>query len=73
MVGRAHHHGVDLRLHGVEHFAEILERPGLGIAFERAAGVAPVDVGQGNDVLAAAGHAVNISPAHPAHADPRYV
>ncbi|MCR4415328.1 MAG: hypothetical protein NUV77_23190 [Thermoguttaceae bacterium] len=52
VVGRGHHHGVDLLLHRVEHLAEVLELRGVGPAPERVRGAPGIDIAQGHDVLA---------------------
>ena len=51
VVRRAHDDGVDPLLL-VEHFAEVFVFPGPWILVERVRRVAPIDVGQGYDVLA---------------------
>ncbi len=70
MVGRGHHDGVDLLVQLVEHLAEVAELRGLGMVVEGAddAVVAPVDVAEGHDIVAA-GHRAHVAPAHRADAD----
>jgi hypothetical protein len=51
VVRRAHHHGIDLFAHLVEHLAKIAEAPRLGMGVETIGGILVIDVAQGHDVL----------------------
>jgi len=65
MVGRAHHEGVDLCVHLLEHLAEIGVPFCLGEATKAPGGTSLIRVAQGHHALAA--HGTDVSAALSAH------
>jgi hypothetical protein len=71
VVGRGHHHGVDVLLYLVQHLPEILEALRVGMLREGVLGALVVDVAQGHELRARAHHGAAVALAHPADPDLR--
>jgi len=70
VIGCRHHHGVNLRLHLIQHPPEIPVSPGLGILRKGFASPGQVHVTQG-DEIALARHRLKVPPAHAPNPNPR--